>query len=79
MSDADFKLHIRQLCRVDTDGPEVKPTQEGKKTNQRLITQKPHSHQMDFLFKMQCRPRAERGKKNIMALEHEKNTLVITE
>lgn len=63
-SEDGFKLHIRQLCTVDTDGPEVNLTQEGKKTNQRLKTQKPHSHQLDFLLKMQCRPRAEREKKN---------------
>lgn len=63
-SDGDLKLCISWPRTVDTDGPEVKLTQEGKKTNQRLKTQKLHPHQLDFLFKMQRRPRAKRQKKN---------------
>lgn len=67
-SDGDFKLHIRRPCTVDTDGPwGDADTKTGKKTNQRLKTQKPHSHQWDFLFRMQCRPRAER--KNRVSVE----------
>lgn len=52
----------------------MKPAQEGKKTNQRPKTRPLHSHQVDVLFKMQRRPRAERKKKR----EQEKYT-VITE
>lgn len=43
----------------------MKPARTGKKTNQRLKAQKTHFHQLDFLFKMQCVPRASEGTRKI--------------
>ena len=56
-SDCDFKLHIRQPCTVDNDGPEVTLDTRGEENKISVRKhRKLHSYQLEFPFKMQCRP-----------------------
>lgn len=85
-SDGDFKLRIRRARTVDTNGPEVKLTQEGEEN--KSTSEKHKSHTLiSWIFFLTCsvglglkeRRRRRREKETLWLLrQHEKYT-VITE